>query len=180
MDKPTRHAKAYKDRIVSTLKNIGAPALIAGSGIGTAGLVDAAINDELNRAVSKRDGLKDFLEASNGVEGAWSFVQGGESLAPIHRQSIAHILKGTGDDMDVAILGETDALPRVQQVIEARPDLAPILGMAMQQEVDLIVSQLEHGISQMEMENGEPSNHVAPMAASIVAGGGMAMGMRRH
>jgi len=179
MDKSAQHARNYKNRVVSTLKNFGAPALIAGSGIGTAGLIDAAINDELNRAVSKRDGLVDFLEASNGVEGAWQFVQGDEPLAPIHRQSIAHILSGTGDDMDIAILGETDALPRVERVMQARPDLAPILGMAMQNEVDLIVSQLEHGISKTEMDNGEPMNHVAPLAAGLAAGGAMTAGLRR-
>ncbi len=180
MTDPRVHAKAYKDRIVSALKNYGAPAAVIGAGVGTAGLVDAAINDEVDRAASKRQGIQDFLDASNGVEGSWNYVFGGQGRAPIEKQSMARILQGLDDTTDVAILESTGVLPRIDEVITRRPDLAPILGQIIQNEVDLNISEIEHGISSQEMDESGGMNRVAPLAAAIVAGGGMAEAFRRR
>jgi len=174
------HAKAYKDRVTSALKNFGAPAAVVGAGVGTAGLVDAAINDEVERAASKLDGIQDFLDASNGVEGSWNFVFGGERMAPIEKQSMARILQGIDDTTDVAILENSGALARIDQVISQRPDLAPILGKIIQAEVDVNVSEIEHGISQQEIANSDGVNTLGPLAASAIAGGGMAAALRRR
>ena len=180
MADPRMHAKAYKDRVTSTLKNFGAPALIAGSAAGSAGLVDAAINDEVERAASKLDGIQNFLDESNGVEGSWNFVFGGEARPPIEKQSMARVLQGIDDTADVAILESTGVLPRIDRVLTERPDLAPILGKNIQAEVDVNVSEIEHGISQQEIANSDGVNTLGPLAASVIAGGGMAAAMRRR
>ena len=180
MGNPKVHAKAYKDRVTSALKNFGAPAAVLGSAAGSAGLVDAAINDEVERAASKLEGIQTFLDESNGVEGSWNFVFGGESRAPIEKQSMARVLQGIDDTTDVAILESTGVLERLDEVITKRPDLAPILGKIIQAEVDVNISEIEHGISQQEIANSDGVNTLAPLAASVIAGGGIAEGLRRR
>jgi len=180
MTDPRIHAKAYKDRVTSALKNFGAPAAVIGSAVGSAGLVDAAINDEVERAASKLEGIQTFLDESNGVEGSWNFVFGGESKPPVVKQSMARILQGIDDTTDVAILESTGVLPRLDRVLTERPDLAPVLGKIIQAEVDVNISEIEHGISQQEIANSDGVNTLGPLMASVIAGGGIAEGLRRR
>lgn len=163
----------YSNQISGGLEKSALAALIAGTGVGAAVGADKLINSEADHAKSKINGLTDFLNVNEEVGGAWNFLFGGESLAPIEKQSMARLLTGKGDDMDAAVLSDTDAMERVDTVLQKRPDLAPVLGLAVQAEVDVNIREIEHDITQAQLAESNGANGFIPLGAGVLAGGGM-------
>ena len=137
---------------------------------------DSMVNKPENHARSTWDAIGEALNSDPEVGSAWNYVFGDDQFAPIHKQSLSRVLLGKADQADISILSETGAMPRVQELISKRPDLAETVGSLAQMETDMNVIQIDQGVTGSELAQASPATAVPSIVGGIGAGAATALG----
>ena len=174
----SHQANNLKNKYITALQGPGMAAAVLGAGTGAAVLADKAINSEANHAATMTGVVKEAYGNNPELAQAASFIYGNatSNIAPVHVQSVAEILSNRGSGLDAEILDvdHPGMMDRIEQLMEARPELAEQVGMIETLHASAIVKSLAGGHGIEDAYTADPANSVVPMIGGALAGAGTA------
>ena len=166
----------------------GGGATIAGAGLGTAGLTNAIVNDDLDYLSDDlQSGLLDPLDADPVLSSAYRHVFEGREMTGADRL-VATMMLEKGTPKDGKIVADTEggaaAIKAALEVRQANPEIALKLQAVATDQGRLIWDQRQAGVSSREVsaanESGAGVNSLIPSLMGVAGAGAMGYGAHRH